>query len=103
MQPMKEPVSYEQPDPRTVRIGWKGGDVRTYAARDLRLACPCASCIDEYSGRPLLDPAKVPADVAVVGCELVGRYAFNFAFSDQHRTGIYTFAWLAEHGTPVEG
>lgn len=70
-----------------------------YPARALRLACPCAACVDEMSGRPILDPATVPADVAPSGVELVGAYGLKVRWSDGHGTGIYTFQAL--HASPV--
>ena len=77
--------------PFTYRIEWKDGAVSDYRARALRLACPCASCVDESTGRPLLDPKTVPNDILLFGAELVGRYGLSFFWSDGHKTGI--FAW----------
>jgi ATP-binding protein involved in chromosome partitioning len=65
-----------------------------YPARALRLACPCAACVDEMSGRPLLDPDAVPADVRPVSLALVGTYGLRVVWSDGHGTGIYTFERL---------
>src|SRR5262245_3094935 len=64
------------------------------AARDLRLACPCAMCVEEMSGRALLDPMSVPLDVRPVRLSLVGGYGLRIDWSDGHSTGIYPFAWL---------
>lgn len=65
-----------------------------YPARALRLACPCAGCVEEMSGRPLLDPARVPADVRPLSVALVGAYGLRVNWSDGHGTGIYTFERL---------
>ena len=62
--------------------------------RTLRLACPCAACVDEMSGRPLLNPAAVPGDVRPVSLALVGAYGLRIQWSDGHGTGIYTFERL---------
>ncbi len=97
---MHEPVSYRQPDPSTVVLGWKDGGESRYAARALRLACPCASCVDEATGRPLLDPKTVPEDIRVAHVELVGRYALRFHFSDGHDTGLFTFETLYQLSPP---
>jgi ATP-binding protein involved in chromosome partitioning len=70
------------------------GHVAHYPARALRLACPCAACVDELSGRALLDPAAVAADVRPVSIALVGAYGLRIQWSDGHGTGIYTFQRL---------
>jgi len=62
-------------------------------ARPLRLACSCAHCIDEWTGEPRLDPAKVPEDVAVVKVESAGRYAAVVHWSDMHQS-IFPFTRL---------
>ena len=81
--------------PGGLEFDWDGeGDVAIFPARALRLACPCAGCVDEMTRRPILDPAGVPLDVAVEGLELVGAYGLRIRWSDGHATGIYTFEWL---------
>lgn len=78
-------------DGARLRITWEDGHVSEYEPRDLRLACPCAACIDEFTGRPLLDPRTVPEDVYPTAIQYVGRYALRFQWSDGHSTGIYPF------------
>jgi ATP-binding protein involved in chromosome partitioning len=67
-----------------------------FPARALRLACPCAGCVEEMSGRPLLDRDNVPADIKPVSLTLVGAYGLRVHWSDGHATGIYTFASLRQ-------
>jgi ATP-binding protein involved in chromosome partitioning len=84
-------------------IEWSEGAVPAfYPARPLRLACPCAACVEEMSGRPLLDPATVPQDVRPVSVALVGAYGIRVTWSDGHGTGIYTFERL-QASTPPAG
>lgn len=73
---------------------WDADHVATYPARALRLACQCAACKEEMTGRPLLDPATVPDDVRADSIALVGGYAIRITWSDGHDTGIYTYEWL---------
>jgi ATP-binding protein involved in chromosome partitioning len=77
-----------------VTITWADDHVGVYSARDLRLACQCALCREEMSGRPLLDPASVPADIAPLRISLVGAYAIRIDWSDGHSTGLYTYDYL---------
>ena len=73
---------------------WDDGHRSPYPYRYLRLRCPCASCIDEMSGRPTLDPDQVSQDVRAVDHMQVGNYALQFLWSDTHYTGIYTYQSL---------
>jgi ATP-binding protein involved in chromosome partitioning len=72
-----------------------------FPARALRLACPCAACVEEMTGRPMLDPATVPEDVRPVALALVGAYGLRITWSDGHATGIYTFERLL-HSCPCD-
>jgi ATP-binding protein involved in chromosome partitioning len=75
-------------------IVWQDGHQSYYSGRDLRCACRCASCIDEVSGKKLLDDAGVPADVHVRAMHPVGNYGIAFEWSDGHDKGIYSFERL---------
>lgn len=77
-----------------VAIDWDDGHASVYPARHLRLACPCANCVDEMTGVRRLVDAEVPADVHPLSIAPVGRYAVHFNWSDGHTSGIYTFALL---------
>lgn len=89
-------------DDREIVVTWTADHVSHYPARWLRLRCHCAACREELSGRPLLDPASVPADVRPLVVQLVGGYAIRIDWSDGHGTGIYTYEYL-EHICPCEG
>jgi ATP-binding protein involved in chromosome partitioning len=92
------PAAVEQAGPDTLRIRWSDGALSLYPVRDLRLACRCAHCVEEMTGRPLLDESGVPADVRPLRIRSVGRYALQFDWSDGHDTGIYTFEYLRQIG-----
>ena len=83
-------------DDDALEITWKDGAVSRYTPRDLRLACPCANCVEEWTGRPILDPATVPAEIKLLSTDLVGRYALTFKWTDFHDTGIFPFDMLRE-------
>lgn len=83
-------------DGARLRIEWHDGSANEYAPRYLRLCCPCAGCVEEMTGRPLLDPARVPMEVFPHRVEYVGGYALRFRWSDGHHTGIYPWEYLRE-------
>jgi ATP-binding protein involved in chromosome partitioning len=85
------PLGIAQDGPGHLRIEWKDGQVSRYPVRELRLACPCAACIEELTGRPILKPEDVPAEVKPVQIKPVGRYAVQIYWTDGHDSGIYTF------------
>ena len=92
------PVKLEKVKDERFRISWDDGHVSDYPFRLLRQQCRCASCRDEFTGKPLIDPESVPADLKASKATLVGNYALAFQFSDGHGTGIYTFEMLRELG-----
>ena len=85
-------------DGTELRIRWRDGLVSDYPPRYLRLCCPCAGCVEEMSGRPLLNPATVPPGVHPRAIHRVGEYALRFDWSDIARQ---TAAVYAEVAPPV--
>lgn len=101
--PTPAPRTIERQDGRLV-IQWDDGASTASTARDLRAECPCAACIDEFTRVRILDPSKIPANIAVDEVERVGNYALRLVFNDGHDTGIYDWKLLrfvGEH--PVGG
>lgn len=88
------PLAMTRADARTLAIEWADGQHQRIDVRDLRLACNCAACRDENTGQPLLDPSRVPMDVAPVRIWSVGNYGVGVSFTDGHGTGIYPHARL---------
>ena len=77
-------------------VEWNDGHTSAYPHRALRLDCPCAHCVDEWTHRRILDPISVPEDVQALDWMQVGNYALQFMWSDTHYTGIYPFKLLRE-------
>jgi ATP-binding protein involved in chromosome partitioning len=92
------PTAIRQAGPRALAIVWADGHESRYDVRELRLACACARCVDEWTGEERLDPASVREDVHPLRIQTVGRYAIQIEWSDGHASGIYPFARLRELG-----
>ncbi len=91
---MVEPAKIIEESDSEVTVEWSDGAETHYNAVILRKNCPCAGCIDEWTGKKRLDDDSVADDIAFKHISIVGRYALNFHFSDGHDTGIFSFAFL---------
>lgn len=101
------PTELKLTDDGRLRIGWSDQIARIYKFRQLRDACPCATCREKRNAPPP-DPFTIPvlskaelAPLKVTGMKPVGNYAYSIAFSDGHDTGIFTFELLRELGEEV--
>ncbi len=88
---MAVPLEIGRANQHDVKIRWQDGHESVYPARELRLACPCAGCVDEITGAVRLIATTIPLDVHPLKIEPVGRYAITIHWSDGHHTGIYAF------------
>jgi ATP-binding protein involved in chromosome partitioning len=79
-------------------IAWSDGARTFHGAYDLRTSCPCAMCVEEWTGRRMPSLDAVPRDVRPIVIRPVGRYAIQPEWSDGHKTGIYSFADLRRAG-----
>jgi ATP-binding protein involved in chromosome partitioning len=96
------PAGIQQRGPRCLEISWSDGQQSQYEVRQLRLACCCAHCVDEWTGQKRLDQTTVPEDVHPLKIQPVGRYAIQIHWSDGHSTGIYSFQLLRDLADKAE-
>ena len=94
--PEIEPREIKQEGDSGLRITWADNFVSTYTAPQLRRACPCAQCVNEWTGQRTLKPENISEELSIVDVSIVGRYALNFRWSDGHETGIYSFRYLRD-------
>jgi len=83
-------------NPERLVLGFDTGEEFTLSYLDLRFECPCASCVDEVTGKRTLKRESLRADVKPLKIEPVGRYGIHVEWSDGHRTGMYHFDRLYE-------
>jgi DUF971 family protein len=62
-------------------------------------SCPAsrsetAACIEEGTGKKILDPSTIPLDIRAERIDPVGSYAIQIHWSDGHDTGLYTWDLL---------
>lgn len=88
------PVAAWQAADDVLGILWGDGETTFHGAFELRSCCPCAGCVEEWTGRRTASLESVPRDVRPVTIRGVGRYALQPVWSDGHRTGLYPFKEL---------
>ena len=83
-----------QKNDRTLGICWSDNLEQEIDVSLLRKKCPCALCVDEFSGvekdKSNLDLEKVRPTCL----SSVGNYGVKIEFDDGHKTGIYSFEYL---------
>ncbi len=77
-----------------IAIKWDDGTEGFYTAQQIRQACRCAQCVSEMTGEQILKPESVSEELTFLDWQQVGNYAYNFKFSDNHSSGIYSFDHL---------
>ena len=95
----KKPVALTvtvSPDQKALSLTWDDGHASTFSGQRLRQLCPCAECVEEFTGRRVLDGSKIPVDLKILEVAPVGNYALSFVFGDAHRTGIFNWEYLRE-------
>jgi DUF971 family protein len=99
------PTSLSLTSEGRLQIVWSDQQTRTYGVKELRDACPCATCREKRTAAanepaplfPILKPEEA-RPLAIQGMHPVGNYAYAIAFSDGHDTGIFTLEQLREIG-----
>ena len=75
-------------------VRWDDGRESRFEPRWLRGHCPCAECVEEWSGKRTVGVSEVAQDVKPRGMHQVGRYAMQIQWSDGHDSGIYSWDYL---------
>ncbi len=94
-----EPRQIIEDSDSELSIVWADDIETKYVASKLRRICPCAGCVNEWTGERMLKVESISDEMTFSKIALVGRYALNFVFSDGHDTGIFSFNYLREMQT----
>jgi len=79
-----------------LEIVWSDGSESRFPYDFLRNHCPCAVCVDEWTGERKQLVLLLPSNFHPVTIEPVGNYAVQITWSDGHNSGIYSFRSLKE-------
>lgn len=83
------PVLSFQPTEGTISIETSSGK-QVMKAADLRRQCRCALCVEEFSGKPLLDPASIPDGIVPSEFAPIGNYAVSIKWDSGH-SSLYPY------------
>ena len=92
--PQPKPIDLAFDVEGNLLIRWDDGKESKFAPRWLRARCPCAECVEEWSGRRVVGDGQVKEGVRSRGMKEIGRYAVQIDWSDGHSTGIYSWDYL---------
>jgi DUF971 family protein len=92
--PYLRPSIVKRVTPHQTDIEWNDGHNSSYPSWYLREQCPCAQCVEEFSGIRRIPEGSIPSTLERTDVQPVGNYALSFKWSDGHETGIYTFDFL---------
>ncbi len=81
-------------------IDWRDGTFSQIPLVELRRACQCAYCVDELTGKPILNPEEVPADIKIEQIQPLGHYAISIFWSDGHTSSIYPWDFIKKLSPP---
>lgn len=96
------PVDLDLKKDESLTVRWNDGRVSVYPLAYLRRNSPSAEAKamrEDMAKNPLtVLPASAVSNepLKATGAELIGNYALRVEFSDGHRTGLYTWAYLRE-------
>ena len=63
-----------------------GNESDTLPPAELRRDCKCAACVEEFSGRQILNPADIPDSIKPSSMSPTGNYALSVDWSDGHKS-----------------
>jgi Mrp family chromosome partitioning ATPase/DUF971 family protein len=76
-------LSY-QSEEHAIRV--EGTDDGTISPAELRRECRCAACVEEMTGKQILNPESIPESIQPMAMSPTGNYAVSIDWSDGHRS-----------------
>lgn len=83
-------------DSAALELVWSDDTTNRLSYRLLRGSCPCAGCVNEFTGERTFGVDKVSDDIQPAHLSFSGNYALKITWNDGHDTGLYTWEYLAK-------
>jgi|SRR5690554_357315 len=95
-----KPKQIKIEEKKNLLIKWDDGSESRINLKYLRDECPCASCKGETvllkTYRPPKPVTTNPDMYKIRNIEVVGGYAIQITWNDNHNTGIYSWEYLKQ-------
>ena len=79
-------VAYNE-EKRVLEISLESGsETQTLTPAELRRACRCAACVEELTGKQILNPADIPESIEPVSMKPTGNYALSVDWEGGHKS-----------------
>ena len=88
-------------DQKLFEIQWNNETVHRIPFKVLRGLCPCAGCVNEFTGERMIDVNTIAEEIQPTSLDFAGNYALKIAWTDQHDTGLYTWERLQAIGDTI--
>jgi len=85
-------------DHQNIHLIFSDGKKLVLDNRQVRLACQCAVCVNEITGKKILNPAQIRMDIAPKEILPLGNYAVGISWNDGHSSGIFPYTLLEQLG-----
>lgn len=88
--------SIKQKDNYTFSVVWSDEVSQDFRLSHLQRNCPCAACVDEATGKRLVEANAIHDNVMAISIKSVGRYAIKIQYTNGCSAGIYSFDFLRQ-------
>ncbi|MEG8947324.1 DUF971 domain-containing protein [Rosettibacter firmus] len=91
------PIRISKYDNDNLLILWDDNHEQKIKFANLRYLCPCAICETERieNGKSYI-PIYSTEQITIKEIKIIGNYALNVVWNDNHDTGIYDFPYLRQ-------
>ncbi len=88
-------------DDESIYVGWPDAKKSKSRHVDLRESCPCAVCVNEFTGEKTIKKRDIRRDIKPEDIVHLGNYALQIVWNDGHSSGIYPYNLIHKLGTIV--
>ena len=87
-------IEIDGQDSYHIGLKWADGFTAVLRYSDLQSQCPCANCVDEWTG--VRKDVVVDKSLTARAVHQVGRYGLRLEFSSGCQSGIFSYSYLRE-------